>query len=85
MKTQYMPKESITSRWRDFTVIRNLDDLVTHVPPFLLGYFHVGTLLKIGKRGQYSKIDAHRDNNLLCSLLEYEKGRQIADPTNICY
>lgn len=77
--------KSITSRWRDFTVIRNLDDLVTHVPPFLFGYFHVGTLLKIGKRGQYSKIDAHRDNNLLCSLLEYEKGRQIADPTNICY
>lgn len=68
--------KSIISRWDNFTVVRNLDDLVTHVPPFLFGYFHVGKVLKIGKRGKYSKIDAHRDNNLLCELLEYEKDKQ---------
>ncbi len=60
-------------RWENFTVIRNIDDLVTHLPPAFLGYAHVGTLLKIGKRGKYNPIDAHREENIAAELAAYEK------------
>lgn len=59
-------------RWEQFTVIRNIDDIVTHLPPFLLGYSHVGALLKIGKKGKYSPTDAHKAENILTELKEYE-------------
>ena len=36
-------------RWKNFTVIRNGNDLVTFLPPKLLGYRHVGNILKIGE------------------------------------
>lgn len=64
------PKE----RWERFTVIRNLDDLVTHLPPAALGYTHVGKLLKIGEKGRYSDVDAHRPENILAELKRYEQG-----------
>ena len=60
----------IASRWENFTVIRNLDDAVTHLPPSILGYRHMGTLLKIGKKGRYTPIDAHRPESYLASLAE---------------
>ena len=55
--------------WEAFTVIRNLNDVVTHVPPALLGYRHVGRLLEIGERGRYSPVDAHRPENILRELI----------------
>lgn len=64
--------EKLRERWENFVVVRNLDDLVTHLPPALLGYYHVGTLLEIGKRGQYSRIDAHRPENILAELQKRE-------------
>ena len=64
---------SLTKRWRNFTVIRNINDIVTHVPPKILGYTHVGSLLEIGKKGKYSATDAHRPENMLTELLNYEK------------
>ena len=51
-----------------FTVIRNIDDLITHLPPALFGYRHVGNMLKIGARGRYSPIDAHREENIRAEL-----------------
>lgn len=59
----------LAARWDRFTVIRNLDDLVTHLPPRALGYTHVGRLLKIGEKGRYSPIDAHRAENILAELV----------------
>lgn len=56
-------------RWDTFTVIRNVNDLVTHLPPALFGYRHVGTLLKIGSKGKYSMVDAHRQENILNELI----------------
>lgn len=50
--------------WRTFTVIRNLNDLVTHLPPAFFGYSHPSPILKIGKRFKYSMIDAHREENI---------------------
>ena len=66
--------QSVASRFQALTVIRNIDDIVTHLPPKILGYTHVGNLLEIGKRGKYSKIDAHRPENILNELLIYEQG-----------
>ena len=60
-------------RFSDFMVIRNTDDIVTHLPPRALGYFHVGKLLTVGERGKYSRIDAHRPEHIMRELLAYEK------------
>ncbi len=65
--------KEIIERWEKFTVIRNIDDIVTHLPPKILGYFHVGSLLEIGENGKYSKVDAHRSENILRELEKYKK------------
>ena len=62
------PSHALRSRWERFCVVRNLDDLVTHLPPAVLGYRHVGRLLEIGERGTYSAIDAHRPESILREL-----------------
>ena len=61
-----MPNEN--DRWHDFYVIRNIDDAVTHLPPSLLGFRHVGNMIEIGEAGKYSSIDAHRAENYLYEL-----------------
>ena len=58
--------------WENFTVIRNIDDMVTHLPPSILGFFHVGSMLEIGEEGKYSRVDAHRPENILRELRIYE-------------
>ena len=63
---------NLKKRWAGFTVIRNLDDAVTHLPPIFLGYSHVGTMLKIGKKGKYSTLEAHESKNILKELAIYE-------------
>ncbi len=40
-------KEELKERWRTFKVIRNNSDLVTHLPPALFRYCHVGEIVKI--------------------------------------
>ena len=63
--------------WREcfanFTVIRNGNDAVTHLPPRALGYYHVGRLLEIGSPDAYSSIDAHRPENILKELYLWER------------
>ncbi len=63
--------------WQNFTVIRNIDDIVTHLPPSLLGFFHVGKMIEIGKRGKYTRIDAHRPENMLRELRIYEATHRL--------
>ena len=60
-------------RWERFTVIRNVDDIVTHVPPAIWGYSHVGSMIKIGEKGKYSPVDAHRPENIMAELRQREK------------
>lgn len=55
-------------RWRSFYIIRNIDDSVTHLPPKIMGYRHVGRLLEIGRAGKYSGFDAHRAENYIREL-----------------
>ena len=53
-----VPKE-VKYRLRNFKTIRNIPDIVTHVPPALFGFRKVGTLVKIGKWGKYGPFKAH--------------------------
>ena len=66
----------LKSRWEKFTVIRNLNDFITHLPPSFLGFSHVGALLKIGEKGKYSSIEAHFAENILNELRVYENKRK---------
>ena len=68
---------ALEKRLEDFTVIRNIDDIVTHLPPRLFGYRHVTRPFAIGRRGRYSMIDAHREisyeHELLLAATAQEK------------
>lgn len=66
-------KDYLQERWTNFTVIRNHTDLVTHMPPRLFGFCHVGNLKQIGRKAKYSCIKSHYPDNVLNSLLEDEK------------
>lgn len=58
----------LKARWNGYTVVRNLNDLVTRLPPVALGYSHAGKLLKIGEKGKYTAIEAHYAENILAEL-----------------
>lgn len=49
----------IQQQLSSFTSVRNIPDLVTHLPPKIFGFHHVG-LCEIGEKGKYNAIDAHR-------------------------
>lgn len=40
-------KKELKERWETFFVVRNNNDIVTHCPPAIFGFCHVGTILKI--------------------------------------
>jgi len=60
---------SLRSRLEGFTVIRNFDDIVTHLPPRIFGYSHVARPVTVGKRGRYSMFAAHFDTSYTRELL----------------
>lgn len=53
-----VPRE-VKRRLSNFVTIRNIPDIVTHVPPMLFGFMNTGTLIKVGKKNKYSPIEAH--------------------------
>jgi hypothetical protein len=52
-------RKPVKKRFEGFTVIRNGTDIVTHVPPSVIGYHHVGKLIKIGRGKRYFPIASH--------------------------
>ena len=66
----------IKIRWNRFAVIRNIDDIITHLPPALLGYSHVGTVQEIGTEDKYSPVNAHRPENIEFELRKYIFNKQ---------
>lgn len=62
-----VPK-AVKDRLRNFTLIRNIPDIVTHVPPALFGFRHVGKLLRLGRLGKYGPIKAHRSESYIAEL-----------------
>jgi len=67
-----IPKE-VKYRLRNYEVIRNKGDLVTHVPPICFGFRNAGTMYKMGKTFKYGPIKAHFSSNVMTELLEKEK------------
>lgn len=63
-------------RWENFTVIKNINDLVTRLPPATFGFKHVGKLIKIGKKGKYSGIEAHLPQNYLEELKSFTNNKK---------
>lgn len=59
---------ALEKRFEKFTVIRNAPDLVTHLPPVLFGYRHVGKMMRIGEGSGYGPIEAHLAENYLFEL-----------------
>ena len=53
-----VPK-SLKARLSRYTVIRNIPDIVTHLPPKIFGFRNVGKLIKLGKHFKYNPIKAH--------------------------
>lgn len=62
-----IPQE-VKHRLRNFRVIRNNGDIVTHVPPVVFGFRHAGNVVTVGKWGKYNPIDAHRPESYITEL-----------------
>lgn len=69
--------KELKQRWEHFHPVRNLNDIVTFVPPVLFGFRHVNKVLKIGEKGVFALrknklacVDAHRPENYTKSLNE---------------
>ncbi len=58
----------LKARFENFYVIRNGRDLVTHLPPWLFGYRHVGKMISLEDK-KSSAIDAHRPESYFRALL----------------
>lgn len=71
-------RKNLCCRWDNFTVIRNIDDIVTHLPPALFGYIHVGRMLEVGERGKYSPFEAHYPENIFYELGKYKDSKDDA-------
>ena len=50
---------SVKKRFSKYYVVRNIGDIVTHLPPLFFGFRNAGTLIKIGKLFKYNPINAH--------------------------
>ena len=60
--------DAVRERLQCFTTVRNVHDIVTHVPPVWLGYRNAGKLVKVGQLFKYNPIDAHRPENYIKEL-----------------
>ena len=70
-------RKAVKKRFEGFTVIRNGRDIVTFVPPAILGYRHIGNLIEIGKDADYNPIDAHRPENYIKELSDESEYKEI--------
>lgn len=58
----------VKARFEQFYVIRNHTDLITHLPPVIFGFHHVGNLIRIGKKANYGMIKSHYPENYKAEL-----------------
>lgn len=67
-------KKALKERWKNFYPVRNLNDLVTHVPPVIFGFRHVNKVKELScpelktEHGHGQAIDAHYPDNYIYSL-----------------
>lgn len=65
-------RKKLRERWEKFTVIRDGTDIVTHCPPVLFGFAHVGKILRI--KGDPSLVD-----NKLPECIKYHYPQTVYD------
>ena len=53
-------KEELRERWKNCYVVRNNEDIVTHMPPKWLGFCDVGEMICIQNREPQGGIDSHK-------------------------
>lgn len=68
-----LPTKSIHARWANYEVIRNGSDIVTHLPPTLFGFTHVGNMIPIGTKTPFQPINDHRPESILSALRKEEQ------------
>ncbi len=61
--------QKVKDRFKNFKVVRNGNDIVTHVPPALFGFRHISTVIKIG---QTNPVKDHYDSEYLLRLKELQ-------------
>lgn len=61
-------RKSLRNRLKNFFVVRNCRDLVTHLPPIAFGFRQAGNLLHIGKGERYRAIASHYPQNYQTEL-----------------
>lgn len=67
-------KKELKERWETFYPVRNINDIVTHVPPILFGFVHTNKVVTIGKKGVLNRhgnikcVDAHYIDNYILSM-----------------
>lgn len=78
----YKVNKELEERWRTFTVIRTNNDIVTHCPPTIFRFCHVGTILEIKGDISYVQnkwlpkcIKSHYPAVVFNALVDYEKNR----------
>ena len=70
-----VPKQ-VKKRFKNFTFVTCKKDIVTHLPPTLFGFRHIGTRIKVGKKSKHGWIKSHL--NYPEFLLEYEEKKNKA-------
>lgn len=63
----FVPKR-VKERFKNFKVVRNGKDIVTHVPPAFFGFRHISEVVEVGKDDSKGLIDDHRPGNYLNHL-----------------
>lgn len=60
----------VRKRWAGFLRVSHRTDLITHLPPAILGFHHAGHGIRVG-RPMFSGISAHRPESYRCALSGY--------------
>lgn len=68
--------QSVKSRFEGFVWIKNGPDIVTHLPPVLFGFRHVGKKLQVGAGQKYGLIRAHYPECYHKELMKSEEAKK---------
>ena len=71
-----VPK-ALKERWAHFYVFRNHSDIVTHLPPVLFFFRHVGTLVHIGAGKNPGWVGAHYPDKIRAGLEDFMKNGKM--------
>ena len=71
-----IPKE-LKERWRNFYVFRNHSDIVTHLPPVIFFFRHVGDKVMIGAGDNPGLIKAHYPGCIRDSLVDFMENGEM--------